>query len=191
MRVLALTNKGNPIIDIIAKTGCRVKSTENKIDPKFVRNNGFEFIVSYRYRHIISPEVIREIDGKVINLHISLLPWNRGADPNLWSWLEKSPKGVTIHYVDEGIDTGDIISQLEIKFNESIETLKSSYEKLNEEILTLFKKQWPIIIKGKANRQRQITRGTFHRLKDKECYLQLFEKNGWDTPVSSLIGKTL
>ena len=106
MKILALTNDDNPILDIILKSGCHVEAITKKIEPKDISDNGIDFIVSYRYRHIISPEVINEIGGKVINLHISLLPWNRGADPNFWSWLEDTPKGVTIHYVDKGINIG-------------------------------------------------------------------------------------
>ena len=65
-------------------------------------------------------------------MHISLLPWNRGYHPNIWSFLEDTPKGVTIHYINEGIDTGDIIVQKEIVIDEDKETLKSSYEILHE-----------------------------------------------------------
>ncbi|MCL0081308.1 hypothetical protein M1N64_03665 [Peptococcaceae bacterium] len=48
-----------------------------------------------------------KFQGRAINLHISFLPWNRGADPNFWSFIENAPVGVSIHYLDEGIDTGD------------------------------------------------------------------------------------
>jgi len=42
-----------------------------------------DFIISYGYRHLLPQEVIDEFPGRAINLHISMLPWNRGADPNL------------------------------------------------------------------------------------------------------------
>ena len=38
-------------------------------------------------------------------MHISYLPFNRGAHPNYWSFKDNSPKGVTIHFIDNGIDT--------------------------------------------------------------------------------------
>ena len=60
----------------------------------------------------------------------------------MWSFLEDTPKGVTIHYIDEGIDTGDIIVQKEVFIDEDKETLKSSYEILNKEIQALFKENW-------------------------------------------------
>ena len=80
--------------------------------------------------------------NNIINLHISLLPWNRGAYPNVWSFLEDTPKGVTIYIIDEGVDTGSILAQEEIYIDENIETLRSSYEKLHREIQALFREKW-------------------------------------------------
>jgi len=38
------------------------------------------------------------------------LPYNKGSHPNFWSFIENSPKGVSIHEIDEGIDTGKLIA---------------------------------------------------------------------------------
>ena len=55
---------------------------------------------------------------------MSYLPWNRGADPNFWSILEDTPKGVTIHIMDESIDTGDILYQKDpLEFNSQNELI--------------------------------------------------------------------
>jgi methionyl-tRNA formyltransferase len=70
-----------------------------------------------------------------------MLPYNRGISPNLWSFVDNTPKGVTIHYVDETIDTGGIIAQREVFFDDS-ETLVSSYAKLHAEIQQLFIENW-------------------------------------------------
>lgn len=99
-------------------------------------------IISYAYRHIIRSDVIEYMHGKIINLHCSFLPWNRGASPNVWSFLDNTPKGVTIHIVDKGLDTGDIIYQKECFFDASLETFESTYEKLQIEIMGLFKQNW-------------------------------------------------
>ena len=61
--------------------------------------------------------MLDQINYRAINLHISYLPWNRGADPNLWSAVGM-PKGVTIHYINDGFDTGDILFQKAILFVE-------------------------------------------------------------------------
>ena len=48
---------------------------------------------------------------------MSYLPYNRGAHPNFWSFVNNTVKGVTIHEIDQGIDTGKIILQKSIKFD--------------------------------------------------------------------------
>ena len=71
----------------------------------------YDWIISYGYRHLISEEIIKYLKNPIINLHISYLPFNRGAHPNYWSFKEKTIKGVTIHFIDSGIDTGPILIQ--------------------------------------------------------------------------------
>ena len=87
-----------------------------------------DLIVSYNYKYLLTTDVIRRVHGKAINLHISFLPYNKGYHPYVWSFLENTPKGVSIHYIDEGIDSGDIIVQEMIYIDEEKETLKSGYK---------------------------------------------------------------
>lgn len=145
---------------------------------------GVDWIVSYGYRHIIQKPVLDRFKDRAINLHISYLPWNRGADPNLWSFIDNTPKGVTIHFIDQGVDTGDIIAQRYLKYDID-DTLRTFYSKLSICIEDLFRKAWPYIRDGKAKRYKQTT---YHNMKDKEKYIHLLEK-GWDTPIRDVIGK--
>lgn len=152
----------------------------------------YDIVISYGYSHIIPKKLISGAGGvPIVNLHISYLPYNRGADPNLWSHVEGTPKGVTIHYVDEGIDTGDIIVQKEVQFDEN-DTLKTSYTKLHSEIQELFKKNWYSIQIGRFGNKgiKQKSNGTFHLAKDKEKIKHLLIKN-WDTPIRFLAQKSL
>jgi methionyl-tRNA formyltransferase len=43
------------------------------------------------------------------NLHIGYLPWNRGSNPNVWSIIEGTPAGVTLHRISEKLDGGEIL----------------------------------------------------------------------------------
>ena len=99
-----------------------------------------DWIVSYGYRNILKGEVLSRFHNRMINIHISLLPWNRGAEPNFWSWLEQTPKGVTIHRIDPGIGSGEILVQKEMTFKEEEETLAHFLEKLQTEANKLFDK---------------------------------------------------
>ncbi len=141
------------------------------------------FLISYNYRFIISKEILDHIKDNAINLHISYLPWNRGAHPNVWSFLENTPKGVTIHLIDEGIDTGDILVQKEVFINEEKHTLRSSYMLLHKEIQELFKKNWKKIRNKEIAPKPQKGRGSFHYIKDFERIKPIIQENGWDIPI--------
>ncbi len=71
---------------IIKKSGCEVVESTSPINVDFLRRNAIDFIVIYGYRNIIKKPIIDQLKGRIVNLHISLLPWNRGADPNIWSF---------------------------------------------------------------------------------------------------------
>jgi methionyl-tRNA formyltransferase len=124
--------------------------------------------VSVFFDYILKPEMFCNIPHGVINLHPALLPYNRGQYPNVWSIVDGTPSGVTLHYIDEKIDTGDIIAQREIQV-EPVDTGKSLYRKLESASIDLFRSEWPNIKSGKNNRQpQQEVAGTYHRTKDVE-----------------------
>jgi len=151
--------------------------------------NGVEFIVSYGYRHLIRPEVLARFGNRAVNLHVSMLPWNRGADPNLWSFLEDTPKGVTIHVLDAGLDTGPIIAQREVAA-EAYDTLRTSYLRLCVEVEMLFCELWPAMRADAVEPVPQKGEGTLHRVADRLAYESLLT-HGWETPVAGLTRKAL
>ena len=185
MKILFLGNPNSPIIPFLESAGDSVAVFQEQLNATLAKSFCAEFIVSFGYRHIIRQDVIDLFPKKIINLHISFLPWNRGADPNFWSFLENTPKGVTIHYVDAGLDTGDILFQRELKFQPN-DTLKTSYEKLQATMVQLFKENWNCIKTGTCEPKKQTTAGTSHRVKDKEKYAHLLAKLGHDTPIAEI-----
>ena len=92
---------------------------------------------------------------------------------------------MTIHEIDKGVDTGDIIIQEKVKFNTKKETLATSYEKLQLSIQKLFKHSWQDIKNEKCKREKQVGVGSFHKVKDKNDFDYLL-KDGWNTPLSVL-----
>jgi len=186
-RVLLLGPHQRRLIDFFLEKGCDVSLSEAPLDYSVSSLDNVDFLISYGYRHIIKREIVDKFGCRAINLHCSLLPWNRGADPNLWSFLENSPKGVTIHCIDYGIDTGKILAQREICF-ESPETLRSSYEKLSFAIEELFMEKWDDICNERLVPVPQPLGGSYHLSKDLIPFSYLLTK-GWETPVVELIGK--
>jgi len=189
MRVLLLSPIPERLSPVLRKAGEDVVVHAAPLDAATVRGFAADFVVSHNYRHILRRDVLDLFPGRIVNLHISLLPYNRGADPNLWSFLEDTPKGVSIHHIDNGIDTGDLVVQRETTFMPG-ETLATSYEKLQAMIVRLFAETWGVLRAGLAPRRPQPPGGSTHRAKDKEPYLHLLTR-GWDTPVERLIGRAL
>ncbi len=93
--------------------------------------------VSALFGHLIPESVINYFDGSLINLHPSLLPLSQGADPIAWSIIEDSPQGVSLHLVDKGIDTGQVVSQIAIPYSFA-STSGELYEQAMEQLFILF-----------------------------------------------------
>lgn len=178
MRVLLLTPVPHYLANAITEAGDNyvVSMEEPKLWPVDI-----DFVVSFGYRYIIPQVAIDYYRGKLINLHISLLPWNRGADPNFWSWFDRTPKGVSIHAIDAGIDTGDILVQDEVLF-QSDHTLRSSYMIMVSRAAFLFEKEWPKLRKLDWDPIRVEEKGSYHEVADKDKWMNKLPL-GWDTPV--------
>lgn len=162
MKILYLGPKSDKVHDFLARFG-KVKITEERVTPKYISQ--FDWIVSYGYRHILKKAHIDSSKNPIINLHISFLPFNRGASPNYWSWKNDTPKGVTIHQIDQGIDTGDYYVRSIVSFDKE-DNLKSSYKKLKDKIEYQFTMIFSSIIDGSLEATPQEGRGTVQYMKD-------------------------
>ncbi len=139
----------------------------------------YDFIISFGYKKIISKKIIDCLKRPIINLHISYLPYNRGASPNFWSFKNNTPKGITIHEINHGIDTGDIIFRKKINFKiNNKTTFRETYWILRREVEKLFQKNFKKIVSGKYNKTKQ---GTKKKLNLKK---ELPKIGSWDIPIS-------
>jgi len=156
--------------EIISESGL---NSRNIYDGSMLRNS--EVIESIRklkpdigisvlFGYILKKNILDLFSRRCVNLHPSYLPYNRGAYPNVWSIIEGTTAGVTIHYIDERIDTGNIIAQIKVEC-EPIDTGESLYHKLEKEALNIFKNNWKLIKheKVKLNSQKR-KRGTYHNI---------------------------
>ena len=113
--------------------------------------------------YILKENLIKIPRMGCLNFHPSYLPHNRGKHYNFWSLVEGGPFGVTIHFIDKGIDSGDIAFQsvIEKSWEDTGETL---YDKAQRELVRLFKEKFPQIKSGKIPRKpRDLNSGSFHR----------------------------
>lgn len=152
------------------EAGTEIYVISNKLTLDIVKGMEPEFIISYNYRHMIPEEVLKYMQGKAVNLHVSYLPYNRGSSPNFFSFLDNTPKGVTIHEMTAKLDKGRILCQKELFFDEEKETFASTYFLLQQEIMELFQKNWDAIKSGEIEGFLPVEKGTYHTMKELEQF---------------------
>ena len=147
--------------EIIAKSAhkihLRTYSSELWNDIDFIEETQeSNFGISALFGHIIPEEYLNTSGIQIINLHPSLLPVGRGADPVAWSIIEGNKQGVTIHELNGKLDEGRILLQNEIVTELNL-TSGQIYLNLMDELYNLFVfnyKKWvngqfnPIVQKG-------------------------------------------
>ena len=156
------------LIDFIKDKNIEVRKIYNQ-ELKVKDVIDVDLIISFGYRKIIKNNILARIKKPIINLHMSYLPYNRGSHPNFWSFIDKTPKGVTIHEISNGIDAGDIIFQRQYEFNISLEkfsTFKKTYIFLFKALENLFIENFEKIINYSYSRKKQGNFYTIHRAID-------------------------
>ena len=114
-----------------------------------------DLVVTCAYGKIIPKEILDYPKYGCVNIHASLLPKYRGSAPIQWALITgEEETGITWMYMDEGMDTGDMIDKViyKIKDNDDIGTLHEILSKLGEEILD---KNLENLISGNLNREKQ------------------------------------
>ncbi len=95
-----------------------------------------DFVVLAGFMRILPPDIVKEWANKIVNIHPSLLPSFPGKDA-IKQTYEYGVKvtGITIHIVDEGVDTGPIVFQRAIEIDQSwdLETLESKIHEIEHE----------------------------------------------------------
>jgi len=98
-----------------------------------------DYIISVQYDRILDENWLSIPKSDTLNLHFSFLPRLRGCYPTKWAIIEEQSTGVTLHSVDTGIDTGDILDQQEVPITFD-DTDASLYAKLSIAAVDLFKR---------------------------------------------------
>lgn len=163
-----------------------------------------DLIITCAYGQIIPKEILDYPKYGCINVHASLLPKLRGGAPIHRAIIEGHSKtGITIMYMSEKMDAGDIISQkeIEIDYNDTTETLHDKLALLGRDLLL---ETLPSILNGTNSRTKQdeslvtygfnISRDDEHIIWDKtkrEIYNQVRGLYSWPGAYTRLEGKIL
>tara|TARA_B100001059_G_C17836051_1_gene588179 strand:+ start:3853 stop:4773 length:921 start_codon:yes stop_codon:yes gene_type:complete len=121
-----------------------------------------DLIISCYYRKIFPKNLIKLPKQGIINIHPSLLPEFRGPVPTAWAiYNDKKETGVTIHNVDGGIDTGDVLVQSKIRIRNN-ETGYQLYRRAMKEGYNLFRRNFNKILNSKIKPKPQKSGGSYY-----------------------------
>lgn len=148
--------KNTPIKELANRYNIEVFQPEKiRLDYQRILDEEPDIIITCAYGQIIPKEVLDCPKYGCINVHASLLPKYRGGAPIHWSIINGDKKtGITIMYMDVGMDTGDIISQEEIDILDS-DDLESVHDKLSVLGSKLLLETLPSIFDGTNDRLKQ------------------------------------
>lgn len=136
----------------------------------------YDLVLSIHCKQIFPKELFEAV--KCINIHPGLNPYNRGWYPQVFSLLNNTPIGATIHVIGEQIDHGEIIDQLAVEVSSS-DTSLDVYLRVLDAEKKLIKKNLPSIINGEFSSHPPSFEGNYNSLQDFKflCHLNL-EKKG-------------
>lgn len=113
--------------------------------------------LSLEFDRILRPA--RFASSRLFNLHFSKLPAYRGVYTSAWPILcSETESGVTLHRIDAGIDSGDIVAQRSFRLDEA-ETARSLYHRYLAEAAALLQSEFDTLLADAVSSQPQSTRG--------------------------------
>ncbi|EHL78119.1 phosphoribosylglycinamide formyltransferase [Bacillus smithii] len=127
---------GIPVFSFRAKEYPSKEAFENEIALELAKR-GVEWIILAGYMRLIGSTLLNRYRNRIVNIHPSLLPAFPGKDA-IGQALDAGVKvtGVTIHFVDEGMDTGPIIAQQSVNIlaEDTRETLQKKIQAVEHEL---------------------------------------------------------
>ena len=150
----------------------------------------YDLIISNCYGPILKNEELSQLNGPVLNLHPSYLPYGRGIYPILWGVANNHPLGSTIHLIENSeIDNGSILLQEELKIRENM-TLRQihlvlttlSRNLLNKLLIAGFPKNY---FPNKQKPDLDIANKMYRNKLQGEIFFNLLPKK-WDTSAKEV-----
>lgn len=142
----------------------------------------YNLIISLHCKQLFPAELVQAV--RCVNVHPGLNPYNRGWFPQVFSILNGSPTGATIHEIDEELDHGNIIAQQEVE-NHVWDTSIDIYNRVLQTELELLKEHLPKILAGEYETFEPSEEGNLNLKKDFDALCDL------DLTKNQSIGDTI
>ena len=122
---------------VLSPKGFASRAEHEQLILAALKGAGVEFIVLAGYMRIIGKTLLEAYGGRIVNIHPSMLPAFPGLDAITKAYASgASHTGVTVHYVDAGVDTGPIIAQRQVEILpcNTLETLEERVHRVEHEL---------------------------------------------------------
>ncbi len=146
----------SPIKEVALKNNIKVlQPVKIKEEYQDIIDLNPDIIITCAYGQIVPEVILNAPKYGCINVHASLLPKLRGGAPIHKAIINGYKKtGITIMYMDKGMDTGDMISKKEVDITD-FDTAETLHDKLQKASVSLLMKTLPSIINGTNKREKQ------------------------------------
>ena len=187
IRILGPKSRNESIRKKLCEQGFEVIVSPDPYDADSVDEFSPDIILSSGYDRLLRPKTIQKYSQRIINLHAAYLPWARGIGTTLFATILRYPYGVSVHFINEGLDTGNLIAR-KIVQTEQDDTLRTFYSKLLSATEDLFFESFPKIVSGQTNGVPQEELGEINTNRSRLQFESVMDicPNGYDTLIVDL-----
>ena len=187
IRILGPKSRNESIRKKLCEQGFEVIVSPDPYDADSVDEFSPDIILSSGYDRLLRPKTIQKYSQRIINLHAAYLPWARGIGTTLFATILRYPYGVSVHFINEGLDTGNLIAR-KIVQTEQDDTLRTFYSKLLSATEDLFFESSPKIVSGQTNGVPQEELGEINTNRSRLQFESVMDicPNGYDTLIVDL-----
>lgn len=119
-------------------------------------------LICHSYSMLIRSDVLGLVNGRAFNVHMALLPRNRGPNPIQWALIHGDQKsGVTLHVMDDGFDSGSIVDQVSVGISE-MDTWLTLFSRVKAATSKLLDRTLPLLLSGNWQAVSQDERLALH-----------------------------
>ena len=187
IRILGPKSRNESIRKKLCEQGFEVIVSPDPYDADSVDEFSPDIILSSGYDRLLRPKTIQKYSQRIINLHAAYLPWARGIGTTLFATILRYPYGVSVHFINEGLDTGNLIARKLIR-TEHDDTLRTLYFKLLSATEELFFENFPKIVAGQTNGVPQEELGDINTNRSRLQFESVIDAcpHGYDTLITDL-----
>ena len=187
IRILGPKDRNESIRKKLCEQGFEVIVSPDPYGADSIDEFSPDIILASGYDRLLKPKTVQKFPQRIINLHAAYLPWARGIGTTLFATMLRYPYGVSIHFINEGLDTGNIVARKLLQ-TEQDDTLRTFYSKLLSATEDLFFESFPKIITGQTIGVPQEELGDKTTNRSRLQFESVMDvcPNGYDTLITDL-----